>query len=63
MKNETIEENKEVWCKVLERVEDLPEGRVVSVIAQHRGLCLTHHDGKFAAQQTICMMRWKRFWK
>jgi pyruvate oxidase len=47
-------DNQQVWCKVLEKIEDLPEGRVVSVTAQHRGLCLTHYDGKFAAVDNRC---------
>lgn len=44
----------QVWCKVLENADDLPEGRVVSVTAEHKGLCLTHYEGKFAALDNKC---------
>ncbi|NNE97546.1 MAG: Rieske 2Fe-2S domain-containing protein [Pyrinomonadaceae bacterium] len=42
------------WCKVLKNAEDLPEGRVVSVWAEHRGICLSHYEGKFAALDNKC---------
>ena len=45
---------KVVWHKVLEKAEDLPEGRVVSVTAGHKGVCLSHFEGKFAALDNKC---------
>lgn len=42
------------WCKVLEKAEDLPEGRVVSVWAENKGICLSHYEGKFAALDNKC---------
>ena len=47
-------ENKIIWHKVLERSEDLPEGRVKTVTAGHKGICLTHFEGKFAALDNRC---------
>ena len=43
-----------VWHKVLEQTEDLPEGRVTSVWAGHKGLCLSHFNGEFAAIDNKC---------
>lgn len=43
-----------VWHKVLDRPEDLPEGRVVSVWAGHKGICLSHFEGQFAALNNKC---------
>jgi len=43
-----------VWYKVLEKSEDLPEGRVASVFAGHTGICLSHFEGKFAALDNKC---------
>lgn len=43
-----------VWYKVLNKTEDLPEGRVVSVTAGHQGLCLSHYEGNFAALNNKC---------
>ena len=42
------------WHKVLDKAEDLPEGRVVSVWAGHKGICLSHYEGKFAALDNKC---------
>ena len=42
------------WYKVLEKAEDLPEGRVASVWAGHTGICLSHYEGKFAALDNKC---------
>lgn len=42
------------WHKVLEKSEDLPENRVVSVWAGHKGICLSHYEGKFAALDNKC---------
>ncbi|RMF72154.1 MAG: thiamine pyrophosphate-binding protein [Acidobacteria bacterium] len=33
---------------------DLPEGRVMTVVAGHRTLALTHHEGRFAALDNAC---------
>jgi len=43
-----------VWHKVLEHRKDLPEGRVKTVTANHKGICLTHYKGKFAALDNRC---------
>lgn len=55
----TVEEKAEpetnlVWHKVLQRAEDLPEGRVVSATAGHKGICLSHFEGRFAALDNRC---------
>lgn len=42
------------WYKVLEDPETLPEGRVMSVSAQNRTFCLTHHNGIFAILDNKC---------
>ena len=42
------------WYKVLENVEDLPEGRVASVQAGHQSLFLTHHNGEFGCLDNKC---------
>ncbi len=47
--------NKElVWHKVLDDQTQLPEGRVMTVYAGHRGICLTHHQGKLSALNNRC---------
>lgn len=43
-----------VWHKVLDNSELLPEGRVMTVTAGHKGICLTHFEGKFAALDNRC---------
>ncbi len=43
-----------VWHKVLDNPQDLPEGRVMTVTAGHKGICLTHHQGKFCALDNKC---------
>jgi pyruvate oxidase len=43
-----------VWHKVLENVDDLKEGRVMTVTAAHKDICLTHWKGKFAALTNKC---------
>ena len=43
-----------VWHKVLDSAEDLPEGRVVSAWAGHKGLCISHYKGEFAALDNKC---------
>lgn len=45
---------KVVWHKVLETKADLPEGRVVTVTAGHKGICLSHFEGQFAALDNKC---------
>lgn len=42
------------WHKVLDDVNELPEGRVMSVTAEHQGICLTHFEGKFSALDNRC---------
>ncbi len=42
------------WHKVLDNVEELPEGRVMSVTAEHQGICLTHFEGRFSALDNRC---------
>lgn len=43
-----------VWHKVLENKEDLAEGRVMTVIAGHKDLCLSHFEGKYTALDNKC---------
>ena len=43
-----------IWHKVLNRKNELPEGRVKTVTANHRGICLTHFEGKFSALDNKC---------
>lgn len=42
------------WHKVLEDATELPEGRVMTVTAEHTSICLTHYDGKFSALDNKC---------
>ncbi len=42
-----------VWYKAAQ-VDELGEGRVKSVTAGHRGVCLTHHEGCYAALTNAC---------
>ncbi len=42
------------WFKVLDNKNRLPEGRVQTVIAGHKNLCLTHYKGKFSALDNKC---------
>ena len=42
------------WHRVLDHRKDLPEGRVKTVTVQHKGLCLTHFEGKFSALDNKC---------
>ncbi|MGI9627492.1 MAG: thiamine pyrophosphate-binding protein, partial [Longimicrobiales bacterium] len=41
------------WLKVLES-DELQEGRVKSVTCGHRTVCMTHHEGQFAALDNKC---------
>lgn len=45
---------KTVWHKVLADKNELPEGRVMTVTAGHKGICLTHFEGKFSALDNKC---------
>ena len=45
---------KTVWYKVLGNKNELPEGRVKTVTAAHKGICLTHFKGKFSALDNKC---------
>ncbi|WP_190811358.1 thiamine pyrophosphate-binding protein [Flagellimonas sp. S3867] len=47
-------EKNKVWHKVLENKKELPEGRVKTVTAAHKGICLTHFEGKFSALDNRC---------
>ena len=42
------------WHKILDKKEELPEGRVKTVTVGHKGLCLTHFEGKFSALDNKC---------
>ncbi len=43
-----------IWHKVLDNKEDLPEGRVMTVTAGHKGICLTHFEGTYSALDNKC---------
>ncbi len=45
---------KVIWHKVLDNKNALPEGRVKTVTAGHKGICLTHFEGKFSALDNKC---------
>lgn len=47
-------EKKVVWHKVLDNKKRLAEGRVMTVTAAHKGICLTHFEGKFSALDNKC---------
>jgi thiamine pyrophosphate-dependent acetolactate synthase large subunit-like protein/nitrite reductase/ring-hydroxylating ferredoxin subunit len=49
MSNQKLE-----WHKVLESPAELPEGRVTTVTANHKGICLTHFEGKFSGLDNRC---------
>ncbi len=46
--------SKIIWHKVLNNKNELPEGRVKTVTANHKGICLTHFKGKFSALDNRC---------
>ena len=47
--------NKEhTWHKVLNNSDELPDGRVMTVTAELKSFCLTHHNGKFACLDNKC---------
>jgi thiamine pyrophosphate-dependent acetolactate synthase large subunit-like protein/nitrite reductase/ring-hydroxylating ferredoxin subunit len=41
------------WYRVAD-VDELPEGRVKTVVAGHKGLALTHYDGRYNALDNAC---------
>ncbi|MEO1437639.1 MAG: thiamine pyrophosphate-binding protein [Bacteroidota bacterium] len=43
-----------VWYKVLDNPAQLPEGRVMTVTAGHKGICLTHVKGEFGGLDNKC---------
>ncbi len=43
-----------VWHKVLGNKDDLQEGRVMTVTAGNKDLCLTHFKGKYTALENKC---------
>ena len=43
-----------VWHKVLDDKTELEEGRVMTVLAGHHGICLTHYDGVYSALDNQC---------
>ena len=49
-----MSDKKLVWHKVLDHRKELPEGRVKTVTANHKGICLTHYKGKFSALDNRC---------
>ena len=42
------------WYSILKDKKELPEGRVKTVIAGNRNICLTHFKGKFSALDNKC---------
>ena len=42
------------WHKVLDNKNDLKEGRVMTVTAGHKDLCLSHFEGRFTAMDNKC---------
>ena len=42
------------WHKVLDNKNELPEGRVMTVTAGHKDVCLSHHNGKYTALDNKC---------
>ncbi len=43
-----------IWHKVLDNKNDLPEGRVMTVTAGHKGICLVHYKNKFCTLDNKC---------
>ena len=48
------ENNQLTWHKVINRKEELAEGRVMTVTAGHTGICLSHFEGKLCAIDNKC---------
>jgi pyruvate oxidase len=46
--------NKTIWHKVLSNKDELKEGRVMTVTAGHKDLCLSHWKGKLTALDNKC---------
>ena len=46
--------SKLIWYKVLDDKEELKEGRVMTVWAGHKGICLTHFQGQYSALDNAC---------
>ena len=49
-----MEKKELVWHKVLDKKEDLAEGRVMSASAGHKEVCLAHFEGKICALNNKC---------
>jgi len=47
-------DDSKVWHKVLEDKDELQEGRVMTVTAGHKNLCLTHWKGEYTALDNRC---------
>lgn len=45
---------KVIWHKVLDHKSKLQEGRVMTVTANHKGICLTHFKDQFSALDNKC---------
>ncbi len=45
---------KTIWHKVLDNKSQLQEGRVMTVTANHKGICLTNFKNKFSALDNKC---------
>lgn len=43
-----------IWHKVLDNKNELQEGRVMTVTAGHKDLCLSHFKGKYTALENKC---------
>ena len=43
-----------IWHKVLDKKEDLQDGRVMTVMAGNKAICLTHFEGKITALDNEC---------
>jgi pyruvate oxidase len=46
--------NNLTWYKVLDNKQELIEGRVMTVTAGHKGICLTHFEGEYNALDNSC---------
>jgi thiamine pyrophosphate-dependent acetolactate synthase large subunit-like protein/nitrite reductase/ring-hydroxylating ferredoxin subunit len=46
--------NNLTWYKVLDNKQELVEGRVMTVTAGHKGICLTHFEGEYNALDNKC---------
>ena len=49
-----MEKHSIVWHKVLADKDELKEGRVMTVTAGHKGICLAHFEGKICALDNKC---------